>query len=369
MRESQHVGQKTPSTVIVGLSSGVDSSVAAWLLKQQGYRVIAVTLALAEPLHHDTTRSCCSPALMTRTKAIADHLRIPHYAVDERGEFRSQVIDYFVAEYEVGRTPNPCAKCNARVRFAALLAMAQRLGADNVATGHYARLTGAERRLARAADRAKDQSYVLAEVDPSVLARCMFPLGDLTKQVVRGVSAEIGLSELVSEESQDLCFVSRGAYREFLREKLGEAPGEVVDGEGNAIGSHSGTYNYTVGQRRGLGQGGSDTLYVASVDAERREVLAVRRDRAGVRLIRFAVAAKHREPPRGVVTVQFRSMGAPVRARLLDGWTVLLEESALGVAPGQTVVVYDGDEVVAGGTILATSANVEAESLGTAEGR
>jgi tRNA-specific 2-thiouridylase len=161
---------RAPS-VVLGLSSGVDSSAAAWLLKQQGYNVIGVTLALAELDSDERAKSCCSPTLIDKAKAIADHLGIPHYAVDKIDEFRGKVVDYFVAEYAAGRTPNPCTKCNARLRFGALLGVAERLGASAVATGHYARLTGDQRRLSRGLDAQKDQSYVLAEVDPALLER------------------------------------------------------------------------------------------------------------------------------------------------------------------------------------------------------
>jgi tRNA-specific 2-thiouridylase len=353
LSETVAMGSLAPSSVVLGLSSGVDSSIAAWLLKEQGYNVIGVTFALAEPGSNDQAKACCSPALMGRAKAIADHLGIPHYAVDEIQEFRDKVVDYFVSEYAAGRTPNPCAKCNSRVRFGALLEVARRLGATAVATGHYARLTGEPGRLSRALDSRKDQSYVLAEVEAGLLEQCLFPLGELTKKQVRGVAADIGIGDLVSRESQEICFVPGDDYRAFLKERLGERPGAIVDNQGRVLGRHSGTYNYTVGQRKGLGHGADGPLYVASVNAERGEVVATRERGGETSNITFALSALHREPPKGVVTVQFRSTGGAVSGRLAGLDSLILDAPTRGVAPGQTVVVYDGEDVVLGGTITA----------------
>lgn len=352
MSESSPVEAEPSPTVLVGLSGGVDSSVAALLLKEQGYNVIAVTIALAEPQEGASSRSCCSPSLMTKAKAVADHLRIPHYAYDAKVEFRELVIDYFVREYSAGRTPNPCAKCNSRVRFKALLALAERFGAESVATGHYARLVGSESMLARGIDRSKDQSYVLAEVDPEVLSRCLFPLGDHTKDEVRRIAGENGLGELVSEESQDICFLPSGGYRDFLRERLGDRPGFIVDDAGNVISDHRGTYNYTIGQKKGLGHGGGRTLYVSGLDVERSEVRVSGPELAKVRSVRFTVSARHKDFPEGRVYVQLRSASKAVPGMFVRPDRVILDAGELGVAPGQTIVLYDGDEVLLGGTIL-----------------
>jgi len=294
---------------------------------------------------------------MAKAKAVADHLRIPHYAFDAKSEFRELVIDYFVREYATGRTPNPCAKCNSRVRFKALLDLAERLGAESVATGHYARLVGRERRLARGVDRLKDQSYVLAEVDRDVLSRCLFPLGAHTKEEVRRIAEENGLAELVSEESQDICFLPSGSYRDFLRERLGDRPGSIVDDGGNVVSDHRGTYNYTIGQKRGLGHGGGRTLYVSGLDAERNEVQVAGPEHAKARSLRFTVSAMHRDPPAGRIHVQLRSSGKAVPGVLVRPDRVILDAGELGVAPGQTIVLYDGDEVLLGGTLLSTDSS------------
>jgi tRNA-specific 2-thiouridylase len=345
------MGQADASSVVVGLSSGVDSSVAAWLLKEQGYNVIGVTLALAPPGSSERSNSCCSPTLMVKAKAIADHLGIPHYAVDLIDEFRDKVIEYFVSEYAEGRTPNPCSKCNARVRFGGLVEVAQRLGAEWVATGHYARLAGSPLRLRRGLDLQKDQSYVLAEVDPLLLQRCLFPLGESTKEQVRRMAADLGLAQLVSAESQEICFVPNDDYRAFLAGRLGKHAGNIVDEVGNVLGSHFGTYNYTVGQRRGLGAVGGRPAYVTRVDAARREVVVSAEPAVDTRVIEFRVSALHREPPRGRVSVQFRSTGSPVRGTIEGTGALVLDQVVAGVAPGQTIVIYDGDEVVLAGTI------------------
>lgn len=342
-------------TVLVGLSSGVDSSVAAWLLKQQGYTVIGVTLALAEPGIAASSRSCCSPSLMAKAKAVADHLRVPHYAFDVRTEFRDRVIEYFVSDYAAGRTPNPCAKCNSRVRFDALLRLAERFGAQCVATGHYARVGGRGKSLCRGRDRTKDQSYVLAEVDPETLSRCLFPLGSLVKEEVRAMADQAGLMELVSPESQDICFVPSRGYREFLKDRLGERPGDVVDDQGNVVARHTGTYNYTIGQKRGLGHGGSRTLYVSALDASTSEVRVGTEECATTKTLMFEVSARHSEPSDARVSVQVRSGGNAIPGTLYGPDKVIFDRGELGVAPGQTLVIYDDEEVVLGGTILSTS--------------
>jgi tRNA-specific 2-thiouridylase len=328
--------------------------VAAWLLREQGHRVIGVTLGLWNDVDATHERSCCSPVMVAKAKAVADHLGIPHLVVDKVDDFRKEVVDYFVSEYTLGRTPNPCVKCNAKVRFTALLDVARRLGADLVATGHYARLSGAPARLSRGRDQKKDQSYVLAEVSPDLLEKVVFPLGELRKEQVRLLAAEAGVRELVSGESQEICFIPDDDYRNFLRARLGERPGIIVDRQGLPIGRHEGTYGYTIGQRRGLGPGGGPPLYVVSMDAERSEIVAGPASAGTVREIVLSSVVTHREGSTGDSAVQCRSMGGSVPARLTAHDTVLLDEPARGIAPGQMAVIYDGDDVVLAGTIVRT---------------
>ncbi|MCX8032844.1 MAG: tRNA 2-thiouridine(34) synthase MnmA [Thermoleophilia bacterium] len=345
------------NTILVGMSGGVDSTVAALLLKEWGWKVTGITLRLWSDPRSTDLRVCRSPEAEKRAKAAAEKIGVPHLIVDAEKEFYEAVVKYFVAEYARGRTPNPCCKCNARFRFAFMLRVAESLGIRQVATGHYARLVGEARRLARAADLSKDQSYVLAEVAPSILQRFVFPVGILTKSKVRSIARTAGLGDLVGPESQEICFVPDNDYRRFLRERIGEMPGEIVDTKGNVLGFHSGTYNFTVGQRRGVGVSCGEPVYVVAIDAPARRVVVGTRSQAQVRRIELEDVVWHRSPSEEQLRVQVRSTGESVPAKLLaDGRTVLLLEPAVGVAPGQTAVVYENELVCLAGTICSTSA-------------
>jgi tRNA-specific 2-thiouridylase len=342
--------------VVVGLSGGVDSSVAAILLQDQGYRVVGVTLKLPSEDRLTDEPACCSPEALERAEAVAHHLGIPHLVVDARVEFSRDVVDYFVDEYGRGCTPNPCAKCNARVRFPFLIEVARKLGAARIATGHYARLTGEPPRLSRGADCSKDQSYVLAEVAPHLLQQAIFPLGGMTKGEVREIARLGGLESQIAPESQEICFVPGDDYRAFLKSRLGERGGHIVDMEGRLLGRHSGTYNFTVGQRKGLGIPSSEPLYVVAVDSERAEVTVGPYPMGTVETVRISRPLIHRAPCRSDYTLQFRSAGRPVPAQITreDAMSLSLHEPTFGVAPGQTAVLYDGDDVVLAGRILST---------------
>lgn len=340
--------------VLVGMSGGVDSSVAALLLQQTGYRVVGVTLRLWDEPGASGERTCCSSEAVQRAKAVAAKLAVPHLTIDARASFVPQVVDYFVAEYSRGRTPNPCMKCNARVRFGLLLDLARRLGLEHVATGHYARLVGDPPGLARALDRKKDQSYVLAEVDPAILRHVLFPLGELTKREVRTLAHQAALAGASQPESQEICFVPDDDYRRFLHARLGERPGVILDEEGRHRGHHKGTYYFTVGQRKGLAVAGGEPSYVIAVDAERQTVIIGEKARLCVGILRVESLVCHRSPTGRHSTVQFRSSGGAVPGRLVGEETIVLEEPAMGVAPGQTAVIYEGENVVAAGTIVDT---------------
>lgn len=343
-----------PPRIVVGLSGGVDSSVAALLLKESGHQVIGLTLGLSGDPEAPAMRHCCSPDTVARAKTVADHLGIPHYVADATPQFRRKVIDYFVDAYARGFTPNPCIKCNSRVRFSALRDAARRLGADRIATGHYARLDCGCDGLARARDRAKDQSYVLAEVPPDLLADVVFPLGDLTKSEVREIAAQAGLQKLVAQESQEICFIPDDDYRAFLRSRLGETPGSIVAPDGRVLGRHSGTYNYTVGQRRGVPCASGQPLYVLAIDRARNEVVVGPQSAGAVGAMVIEAPIVHRSLPPGPTHLQFRSLGAPVPALATEDDAFVLLEPALGVALGQTAVLYSDDNVVKAGTIIST---------------
>jgi tRNA-uridine 2-sulfurtransferase len=351
-------GEAAENGILVGMSGGVDSAVAALLLSEQGYRVVGITLTLWNDPGVADERSCCSPANVARARRVAHSLGIPHVALDAGPAFYRDVVGYFIAEYAHGRTPNPCAKCNARVRARVLVETAHRLGLGRVATGHYARLTGSPPRLARGVDRLKDQSYVLAEVDPELLEQLVFPLGEMLKPEVRRRAAEAGLEGHSSPESQEICFVPDDDHRRFLRERLGARPGDIVDTEGRPLGRHQGTYNYTIGQRRGLRVAASNPRYVVAVDAEARSVVVGGVEETWVGAVLVEGLVWHRGPNGRPLTVQVRSAGAPLAVTafaLADGrLDVTLGEPASGVAPGQTAVVYEADEVLVAGTIVST---------------
>jgi tRNA-uridine 2-sulfurtransferase len=350
--------EPTENGVLVGMSGGVDSAVAALLLREQGHRVVGVTLTLWNDPGVVDERSCCSPANVARARRVAHSLGIPHVALDAGPAFYRDVVEYFIAEYARGRTPNPCAKCNARVRVGVLVDTARRLGLPRVATGHYARLAGSPPRLARGVDCRKDQSYVLAEVAPGLLEQLVFPLGEMSKPDVRRRAAEAGLEGHSSPESQEICFVPDDDHRRFLRERLGVREGDIVDGEGHRLGRHEGTYNFTIGQRRGLHVAAGDPRYVVAIDADAQRVVVGGADEARVGAIQAEGLVWHRAPAGRPLTVQVRSSGAPLAVAAADlagdKLGVTLREPASGVAAGQTAVVYEGDEVVVAGTIVST---------------
>lgn len=350
--------------VLVAMSGGVDSAVAALLERERGAEVATVTLKLWADRHNDGERSCCSPEAVVDARALAHSLGLPHFMLDLTAAFRSSVVDPFVAGYAAGRTPNPCVACNGNVRLDAMVALAERLGAGSLATGHYARLVddGEGPLLAAPADAAKDQTYMLSGVSPSTLERLRFPLAELTKPRVRELAAEAGLAVATKRESQDLCFLAGEGKRSFLARHggLGDRPGDVVDAGGRRLGRHRGHHEFTVGQRRGLGVSGAEPLYVLGTDAAANRVVAGSREELAKRRVRLARATLHR-PGSRVDRVKLRYRSQPI-ACAVDGvgpgaherLDVDLADPAYGVAPGQTACLMDGDLVVGRGTIAAS---------------
>ncbi len=353
--------------VIAAMSGGVDSAVAAARMVDAGHEVTGVHLALSSnpATYRSGARGCCTLEDSRDARRAADLLGIPFYIWDMSGEFAVDVVEDFLAEYAAGRTPNPCVRCNERIKFAAVLDRAWALGFDAVASGHYARLVeGAQgTELHRAVDLEKDQSYVLGVLDPTQLAGCLFPLGDSVKAQVRAEAAQRGLAVAAKPDSHDICFIPTGDTSGFLREHLGEAPGEVVDARtGDVVGTHRGAYAFTVGQRRGVGLGrpGPDGArrYVVDVDVQTRRVSvgpAALLDVGVLRAIRPRWCGSPLSGPADL-QVQVRAHGQPVGARVTPaqdgtGFCAELAVPLRGVAPGQTAVLYDGSRVVGSGTI------------------
>ncbi len=352
--------------VLAAMSGGVDSAVAAARMVAGGHDVTGVHLALSRnpASYRSGARGCCTIEDSRDAWRAADRLGIPFYVWDLSEAFAAEVVDDFVAEYAAGRTPNPCLRCNERIKFAAVLERGRALGFDVVATGHYARLLPGPDgpQLHRAADHAKDQSYVLGVLDAEQLAGCAFPLGDSTKAQVRAEAAELGLAVAAKPDSHDVCFIPSGDTAGFLREHLGEAPGEVVDAHSGAVlGRHDGAHAFTVGQRRGLalGQPAPDGArrYVVDVDITARRVAVGPAAMLEVGSIRATRPRWCGLPLLGEarVGVQLRAHGEELPALVradAAGFEVILDRPARGVAPGQAAVLYEGSRVVGSGTIV-----------------
>ena len=357
--------------VLAALSGGVDSAVAAARAVDAGHEVVGVHMALSR--NRDQLRSgsrgCCSIEDAGDARRAADVLGIPFYVWDLSAQFEQTVVADFLAEYRAGRTPNPCVRCNEHIKFSALLDKAVALGFDAVCTGHYARVvdrTDGSRELHRAADVAKDQSYVLAVMGPQRLGRALFPLGDVpSKERTRAEAAARGLSISDKPDSYDICFVADGDTQRFLRDRLGSRPGDVVDADGRPVGVHDGAYAYTVGQRRGLrlGRPAADgrPRYVLAVEAVQNRVVVGPAEALAVGGVRGDRAVWFGAAPGGgtACTVQVRAHGAAVGVRVVradeDLEVVLDEPGALrGVAPGQSMVLYDGARVLGQATVTTT---------------
>ena len=357
--------------VVVAMSGGVDSSVAAALLLKQGYRVIGITMKLweFEDVGGNPAResACCSIESMNDAALVCRKLGVPHYVVDFQEEFRKWVVENFVSEYLAGRTPNPCVICNSRIKWETLLVKARSLGAEYLATGHYARVerdasTG-RYLLKKGVYSEKDQSYALWGLTQDSLAHTLFPLGELTKPRVREIAAELGLRTAGKRESQEICFVPDNDYRRLIREKAGEkasalAEGEFVSPDGEFLGKHSGYPNFTIGQRRGLGIALGRPVYVVDIRPETNQVVVGDRAhlfRRGLRASRVNwIAVAGLETPRRLfVKIRYKDPGAFATVKQLDDGRVEVrfEQPQRAVTPGQSVVFYDGDTVVGGGVI------------------
>ena len=350
--------------VLLGMSGGVDSSVAGYLLREQGYDVIGVTMKVwPQDCISRAEDKCCGPQAVADARAVAHSLGIPHYVVDEADQFERTVIDYFTSEYQAGRTPNPCVICNEKLKFGNLWGKAEALGCDYIATGHYAIIEHQEDRavLRKGADPRKDQSYFLFSLRQPQLRRALTPLGAMCKPEIRKIAHSLGLKVADKIDSQEICFVPGNDYKAFLRSRLGENEfhrGEIYDVDGNFVGEHDGIELFTIGQRKGLPGGSARPRYVVDLDAKTNRVIVgdvddlvcdefkidrtnwIGRDLTS-ESVELAVKVRYSHPGTRATVTPLENHRARIR----------LHEPQRAVTPGQAAVIYDGDVVVGGGWI------------------
>ena len=350
---------------LVAMSGGVDSAVAALLVARAGRQAVGVTLELWRDPDNDAEASCCSASAVRAARAVAHGLGLPHLSIDLREEFRAGVVAPWLADHAKGETPNPCVRCNGAVRLDAMIALADRLGAADLATGHYARV-GDDGLLTAAADPAKDQTYMLAALAPASLARMRFPLGELTKPEVRRLAADAGLAVASKADSQDLCFLAGTGRAAFLAKHGAlprERPGDVVDRGGRVLGRHRGHHHFTVGQRKGIGVAATEPLYVLATDAAANTVTVGPRTELTQPVVALREAVLHR-PGATVDGVKLRYHARALPCHVEDDppagpharLTLTLDEPHDGAAPGQAAVLLSGEVIVGHGTITASKA-------------
>lgn len=356
----------TRERVLVAMSGGVDSSVAAALLVERGYDVVGVTMKLFSDGSDLPDRPCCSLDSTSDARRVCEQLGVPHYVVNMENRFTRDVVDDFVAEYIAGRTPIPCVRCNTFTKFRDLLRAAETVDATAIATGHYARVRDGQ--LLRGVDEAKDQTYFLWGIDRAVLDRLILPIGDLTKPETRRIAEQFGFRRVAAKpESQEICFVPDGDYARVVAERVGNdspalTPGPIVTTDGRAIGEHTGYARYTVGQRRGLPGGSAEPLYVVEIRAGERAVVVGTREELlgrGVRArgVNWLVETAPRVGDRALVRVRHRAalVAAEIVALEDDEVELALDEPVAAIAPGQSLVLYSDDAVVLGGGVIAAA--------------
>lgn len=353
--------------VVVGMSGGVDSSVAAYLLKEQGYDVIGVTMQIWQDEEHtiqEENGGCCGLSAVDDARRVAADLGIPYYVMNFKKEFKRDVIDYFIEEYRQGRTPNPCIACNRYVKWESLLKRSLDIGADYIATGHYARIVKLDNgryTLMRSATLAKDQTYALYNLTQEQLSRTLMPVGEYSKDEVREIAEKINLQVASKPDSQDICFVPDGDYASFIEETTGEKfkQGNFVDLEGNVLGQHKGIIHYTVGQRKGLGLSLGRPVFVLEIRPETNEVvIGDNEDSLSYTLranrVNFMAVEELEGEKRVFAKIRYNHKGAwcTVKKSGEDEILCTFEEPQRAITPGQAVVLYDGDYVFGGGTII-----------------
>ena len=354
-------------TVVVGMSGGVDSSVAACLLQSQGYHVIGVTMQIWQEEPHSLTEQeggCCGFSAVDDARRVAHQLDIPYYVMNFREDFQRDVIDYFVREYRAGRTPNPCIACNRYVKWESLLRKSLAIGADYIATGHYAgirRLPDGRYTIRRSDSLRKDQSYALYNLTQEQLAHTLFPLGGYDKPEVREMAERAGLLVARKPDSQEICFVPDGDYAAFIERETGkpEQPGNFVDLEGKVLGQHKGISHYTIGQRKGLGIAFGEPVFVVGICPDTNEVVLgkgtdVFTDHLRADMVNYMAADHFEEGQEVTAKIRYNHEGAPavVRSAGEDFFELFFAEPVRAVTPGQAVVLYDDENVLGGGTIV-----------------
>lgn len=350
--------------VVVAMSGGVDSSVAAALLKEQGYDVVGMMLRLwSEPGKEDSNR-CCTPDSMAQARRVAAKLDIPFYVIDAKDVFRETVVQYFLEGYSRGETPNPCLICNRQIRWTFLLEHALALGADYMATGHYVRIQRSESgrmNLLRAVDRSKDQSYVLHVLNQEKLRWALFPIGDYPKTEIRAIAEKHGLPTASRKDSQDLCFLAGEDYRHFLQRNAAEIlkPGEILTREGISVGMHTGLANYTIGQRKGLGIASPVPLYVLGKDSSTNSLIVGTQEELGsreliARDVNWLSGETPREPFHAEVKIRYTAKEAEALVTPIDGNRAQVQFQApqRDITSGQAAVFFQGDLLIGGGIIL-----------------
>jgi len=348
--------------VVVGMSGGVDSSVAAALLHEQGYEVIGVTMRLwteARPEEFSGHQQCCSVEDIDDARRVAGQLGIRHYIMNFEREFKEHVVDRFVAEYSAGRTPNPCVRCNEHIKYRALIDRMPALDAQFVATGHYARVEhGSRNRLFKGVDAAKDQSYVLYMLGQEQLGQLLLPIGGLTKEEVRAEATRLGLDVALKPDSVEICFVPGNDYRTFVEARVAQDPGEMQDEHGAVLGEHRGIAAYTIGQRKGLGIATGEPRYVTAIDPARNIVTIGPEDDLfcdSAEVSEVTWVAGHAPLPGTPIEAKARYKAEPAAATLLSSDSseavVRFAGRQRALTPGQAIAFYDGEEVLGGGTI------------------
>lgn len=352
--------------VVVGMSGGVDSSVAAYLLKEQGYDVIGVTMQIwqdQDVFVQSQEGGCCGLSAVDDARRVAERLEIPYYVMNFKEDFHKYVIDYFVSEYEKARTPNPCIACNRYVKWESLLHRSLEIGADYIATGHYARimqLPNGRYTIRNSVTAAKDQTYALYNLTQEQLSHTLMPVGDYDKPHIRQIAEEIGLPVATKHDSQDICFVPDHDYASFITQETGKEsmPGNFVDEEGNVMGQHRGLIHYTIGQRKGLGISSTTPIFVKELRSETNEVVLCKSESlfshdCHVDNINYMAEEKLTEPVRAIGKIRYSHAGAACTLYPQPDGTLLaqFDEPQRAMTPGQAAVFYQDDHVLCGGTI------------------